>query len=207
MARTPIALADLFRYYRGLPHQMAAIQMLGERIPASILSREMEWFKVWSQAGRVPEDWLLPAIELIKRFEDLRLEASGGEPWTIGYGTSWYTNGAPVREGDRITTTEAESQLRHDLTAFYGPGLFDLIPTAKKWKAGQVAAILSWSYSLGLRAVAASTLRERINGGEDPDVVVNEELPQSGDGLAHRRAAEVQLFAAAGKLQLQQGAG
>jgi len=216
MARTPIDLADLFRYYKGLPHQIAAIQMLGERIPASVLSRESEWFKVWSQSGRAPDDWLAPAVEIIQRFEGLRLEAypdpaSGGDPWTIGYGTTTYADGKPVKKGDRITPTDAALQLRHELTTFYGPGLFDLLPIAKGWKPGQIAAILSWAYNVGLGAVAASTLRQRINGGEDPGVVVSEELPRwdkadgkQMEGLARRRAEEVKLFAAAGKLQLQQ---
>jgi GH24 family phage-related lysozyme (muramidase) len=218
MARTPIALADLFRYYKGLPHQMAAISMLAERIPANILSRESEWFKVWSQSGRTPEDWLKPAMEMITRFEGLRLEAypdpaSGGEPWTIGYGTTSYANGEKVKKGDRITTVEAESQLQQELTGFYGPGLLDLIPTAKDWKPAQIAAILSWAYNVGLGAVAASTLRMRINGGGDPLTVVREELPRWDkadgkpmEGLALRRAEEVKLFAAAEKLQLQQDA-
>jgi hypothetical protein len=83
MTRTPIALADLFRYYRAMPHQMAAIQMLGERIPASILSREMDWFKVWSQAGCIKDE------ELQKQQDGVRLpvpyeyqnDNASGEGW------------------------------------------------------------------------------------------------------------------------------
>lgn len=51
--KKPIRFADLFRYYRGLPHQMAALEILGQQIPASLLHRDNEWFKVWSQAGKI----------------------------------------------------------------------------------------------------------------------------------------------------------
>ncbi len=55
MTKTPIRFADLFRYYKGLPHQIAAIEQLGELIPPSLLHRENEWFKTWSQAGKQPD--------------------------------------------------------------------------------------------------------------------------------------------------------
>lgn len=52
----PIRLFDLFKYYkRGLPHQDAAIQMLEEKLMKAypdLMSRDQEWFKVWSQAGK-----------------------------------------------------------------------------------------------------------------------------------------------------------
>jgi len=55
MSKDPVRLDDLFRYYKGAPHQLAAIQMLGELIPPSLLHRDNEWFKVWSQSGKAPE--------------------------------------------------------------------------------------------------------------------------------------------------------
>lgn len=51
----PLQLQDLFRYFRrGNPYQLAAIQMLQEAMPASLLNRKTAWFQVWSQAGRIP---------------------------------------------------------------------------------------------------------------------------------------------------------
>ena len=50
--KRPVRFTDLFRYYRGLPHQIAALEMLGEAIPASLMHRDNEWFKVWSQDGK-----------------------------------------------------------------------------------------------------------------------------------------------------------
>src|SRR3546814_12847795 len=57
-------------------------------------------------------------IDLIKRFEGLRLTAypdpaTGGDPWTIGFG---HTKG--VKPGMVITAEKAESFLREDLREF-----------------------------------------------------------------------------------------
>lgn len=62
MTKTPIRFADLFRYWRGLPHQIAAVELLGQQIPASLLNRENEWFQVWSQDGKQ-----LPAVTPAER--------------------------------------------------------------------------------------------------------------------------------------------
>ena len=58
-----IRLLDLCRFYRALPHQMAAIQELEAAINKSnpnILGRNQAWFKTWSQSGKILEvtnDW------------------------------------------------------------------------------------------------------------------------------------------------------
>jgi len=52
----PVRLSELFKYYKhGLPYQDAAVKMLEERLMAAypdLMSRDQEWFKVWSQAGK-----------------------------------------------------------------------------------------------------------------------------------------------------------
>jgi hypothetical protein len=54
--QAPITLEQLFRYYRGHPHQMAAIAMLEEDIRLNgyeaAMRRDRPWFGVWSQAGK-----------------------------------------------------------------------------------------------------------------------------------------------------------
>lgn len=69
MTKTPIQFSDLFRYYRGLPHQMAAIQQLGELIPPELLSRDLEWFKTWSQAGKQPDPELISMAQAVAVFQ------------------------------------------------------------------------------------------------------------------------------------------
>jgi len=135
-------------------------------------------------------------IELIKSFEGLELRAypdpgTGGEPWTIGHGHT-----GDVRPGDEITASQADALLADDLFRFEGC-VEDLVPGLNDW---QFAAIVSFAFNVGCGSLAESTLRRRILAGEDPNVVIGEELPRwnkggSGvmPGLVRRRAAEVEL--------------
>jgi hypothetical protein len=56
----PITFEQLFRFYRGLPHQMAAILMLEEDIKRNgyevAMRRDREWFKVWIQDGKIADE-------------------------------------------------------------------------------------------------------------------------------------------------------
>jgi len=60
MANTsPITLQQLFRFYRGLPHQAAAIVQLEEDIRSlgygAAMRRDRPWFAAWSQDGKQPQ--------------------------------------------------------------------------------------------------------------------------------------------------------
>lgn len=62
-------------------------------------------------------------IDLIKQFEGYRSKAypdpaTGGAPWTIGYGTTVYPSGEKVAKGDTITPNHAEYCLRNDVAKF-----------------------------------------------------------------------------------------
>lgn len=50
---TPIRLIDLFRYYKGLPHQNAALLELEQRLlkaDPSAFNRDQDWYGTWSSA-------------------------------------------------------------------------------------------------------------------------------------------------------------
>lgn len=55
----PITLQQLFRFNRGLPHQLAAIGELEADLKENgydaAMRRDREWFHTWSQAGKQPE--------------------------------------------------------------------------------------------------------------------------------------------------------
>ena len=63
MANNKLRLGDLFRFYKGLPHQMAAITELEQAINKAnphIHGRDQGWFKTWSVAGKqtnFPNSW------------------------------------------------------------------------------------------------------------------------------------------------------
>jgi hypothetical protein len=87
-----IRLSDLFRYYKQLPHQMAAVVELEaellKRVP-DLFNRDQPWFKTWSQAGKQPDPiYLEPALRIIKEFEGCHLVAYADPVgiWTIGWG-------------------------------------------------------------------------------------------------------------------------
>ena len=126
----PITLEQLFRFKRPwgeLPHQDAAISELEADIRTSgyavAMRRDRPWFRAWSQDGKQADPVAL-ALPLIRSFEDCKMEAypdpgTGGEPITIGWGSTTYANGNRVRPGDTITQQKADELLdirvRNDL--------------------------------------------------------------------------------------------
>ena len=104
------------------------------------------------------------AEALLHRWEGMVLTpylCSAGVP-TIGLGSTRYLDGRPVRLTDPPITREhalvlARDQLRRRYlraVRAYCPDLTD---------PRRVAALTSWTYNLGPGALAASTLRRRIN--------------------------------------------
>jgi GH24 family phage-related lysozyme (muramidase)/uncharacterized protein YvpB len=198
------------------PHQLAALTLLDQSL-SEAQKREFTdgWRAAGSPAAISDPPWLAPAVEIIKRFEGLKLNAylDPVNVWTIGYGTTRYpgATGGPVRRGDTITQQQAEEYLRHQVMGLYAPGVFHLLPMAKSWPPNRIAALISFAYNVGLGGLERSTLCGRLLLGENPVTVVQEELPRwnkAGNkvmpGLVRRRAAEVELFAG---VQLQQSSG
>ena len=129
---------------------------------------------------------------LIREFEGCRLDAyvCPAGVLTIGYGHT----GPDVHDGQKITQAVANQLLRDDLDRFE-KGITDQIDVTLSQE--QFDALVSWAFNCGLGATADSTLRRRLNAGEDVNTVISEELPRwtSGGmaGLVRRRDAEVKL--------------
>lgn len=135
-----------------------------------------------------------PGVELIRRFEGLRLEAycCPAGVLTIGYGHT----GADVTKGKTITLDEAEALLRADLLEF--EKRVQQIVTAPLTQ-GQFDAMVSFAYNIGIGALQRSTLLRTLNA-EDYAGASAEfmrwtkagavELP----GLVKRRTAEREMF-------------
>jgi GH24 family phage-related lysozyme (muramidase) len=206
--------SDLFRYYKSLPHQMAAVSELEEELLKQVpdlFNRDQPWFKTWSQAGKQPDRpaWFDPARKIVAEFEGCRLEpylCSAGVA-TQGYGR---TGKGITIGGPAISQAQADQWLAEDLQRF-ADGIHRLLPGSQLWGANQQAALISWAFNVGLGAVESSTLRKRLLAGESGVIVIPQELPKwdkaNGKplaGLTRRRAAEVALFA--GKPPLQQSA-
>jgi GH24 family phage-related lysozyme (muramidase) len=149
----PLRLIDLFRYFKGLPHQLAAISELeaaiNKRAP-QLLNRDQPWFKTWSVPGKQTD--LADAIQIIKEFEGCHLSAypdplSGGDPWTIGYGTTRFPDGSAVQRGDKINVIEADMLLRLEVDR-----IAERLRTIPHWASmadPQRCALISFAYNLG----------------------------------------------------------
>jgi GH24 family phage-related lysozyme (muramidase) len=215
MTFNPVRLADLFKYYRGLPHQLAAISELEDALNAAapaLLSKEQAWFKTWSTVGKQTD--LAPAIQLIKEFEGCRLSAypdplSGAEPWTIGYGTTRYSAGTPVKRGDKINVIEADMLLRLEVDRIAQQ--LRAIPNWNAMSDAQRSALVSFAYNLGdfyghtdFETISAA-LRDK-NWAAVPAAMLlyrNPGTPVEA-GLARRRRAEGELWLSGMVPQLQQ---
>jgi lysozyme len=137
-------------------------------------------------------------VAFIKKSEELRLEAypdpgTGGEPWTIGWGS---TRG--VTQGMVITEDEAEERLKADLQPVE---LCIENSVSVPLTQGQHDALCSFVFNLGCVALRNSTLLRKLNAGDD--VGAAEEFKRWDHskgkvlaGLTKRRQAESDMFSA-----------
>jgi lysozyme len=134
-------------------------------------------------------------LAFIKQWEGLRLEAyrCTAGVWTIGYG---HTLG--VTEGARISQEDAEKLLLIDLSI--AESAVSRAVSAELTD-NQFAALVSWTYNVGVGAMRKSTLVRKLNAG-DVGAVPGElaRWNKTGGnkvdaGLSNRRAAEAGLWA------------
>ena len=190
---------NFFRYYLDKPHQKEGVAELFRRMPADLLDEEQLWIKLYRTPKTIEREEATghinqAGINLIKSFEGLRLEpyyCSGGV-LTIGYGCT-----RDVQQGMTITESEAEQRLREDLVRFEEAVRRQIkVPLTPN----EFAAMVSFTFNLGEGALHESTLRRRLNEGQDVQMVIAQEFPKwvraGGEvlyGLQRRRNAEIAL--------------
>lgn len=137
------------------------------------------------------------ALDIIKRFEDLRLEAylCPAGVWTIGWGHT-----AGVRPGDSITRQRAEELLEEDVAAV-DDNLHKVIHV--QLTEGQWDALVSLCFNLRGGALALPRLAPRLMakigsgdfaGAAEEFLDIDRANGQVLAGLARRRQAERELF-------------
>lgn len=140
-------------------------------------------------------------LDLIAKFEGLRLKAypdpgTGGDPWTIGYGTTIYPNGHKVKKGDVITQEQAMEYLRYDTKKFANAvGQVVSVPINQN----RFDALVSFTYNVGISAFSRSTLLRKVNAREYDAAAAEfaKWVYAAGrilPGLVYRREAERNLF-------------
>lgn len=148
--------------------------------------------------GKVTQD----AFDLIKQFEGFRSQAypdpaTGGAPWTIGYGTTAAAGvGITPRRGMVISQDEAEVFLWRAVQ-----GIASALPSMLTREAtdDQFGAIVSFCYNVGLVNFANSSVRRRFNAGDfhgaaDAFLLWNKAGGKVMPGLTRRRRAERAMF-------------
>lgn len=137
-------------------------------------------------------------IDLVKRFEGCVLHAypdpaSGGDPWTIGWGHT----GPEVHKGLVWTQAQADKALHDDLGKF--ADALDLLLGAAKTTANQFDALCSLVYNEGSAKIATSTLLKlHLAGNYDAAANQFQRWIYGGGkvqpGLITRRSAEATLY-------------
>ncbi|MBE4973212.1 lysozyme [Serratia sp. X3] len=137
-------------------------------------------------------------IELIKRFEGLRLKAYQDSVgvWTVGYGWTQPVDGKKVGPGMQIDQATADRLLKCGVV-LYEQGVNQLVKV--RITQGQFDALVSFAYNLGLRSLSTSTLLKKLNTGDKAGAAdeFGKWVNAGGkrlDGLVARRAAEREMF-------------
>jgi lysozyme len=134
---------------------------------------------------------------LIQHYESCRLTAypdpaTGGAPWTIGWGE---TKG--VTRGMTITQAQADEMLRHRLTADFEPAVRRAVcvPLTQR----QFDALVSAVYNIGPGLLTGTTIIGKLNAYDMPGAAA--EFPRWNKaggkvmkGLQRRREAERGVF-------------
>ena len=134
-------------------------------------------------------------LDLIKHYEGLRLNAypdpaTGGEPYTIGYG---HTGG--VKLGDTITQEQADAFLLQDVSKAENYINCQVLQLTQN----QFDALVCFTYNVGIGNLAKSTLLLKLKNKDYHnaslefikwDMAAGKHLA----GLTKRRQAEQQLF-------------
>lgn len=152
------------------------------------------------------DGWLPLADKIVREFEGCSRilatgavtsypdPATGGEPWTIGYGST----GPDIKKHTVWTKAQCDARLLHDLNARFGPAVDKLtkgVPVA----ANQKAALVSFAYNLGEGRLEESTLLRKFRDGNTRGAA-DEFLKwtfangKQMRGLVKRREAERALF-------------
>ena len=146
----------------------------------------------------------IAGIAFIQSWESLRLEAYTATAdearrgiWTIGYGSTYWPNGKPVKQGETLAD-EAEASLLFSITL----DDFELCVCGELvWPIEQhrFDAMVSLAYNIGISAFRGSTIAKLLKAGEH-EAIANQ-FPrwnkQSGKvlaGLSRRREQERNMY-------------
>lgn len=134
-------------------------------------------------------------IELIKRFEGCRLEAYR---CPVGVLTIGYGHTGNVRQGQRITQTDADRLLRED-AAKIESGVRAALGSVRLADC-KMDALVSFAFNVGVGAFGTSTLARKVKANPDDASIRSEFLRwvfaggKRLQGLVRRREEEAKMY-------------
>ena len=137
-------------------------------------------------------------LEKLKQWEGLKTKAykDAGGVWTIGYGHTAMAGSPVPYQGQVITAAEAESILLKDLVQ-YEAAVANNVNV--KLNDNQFAALVSFTFNVGIKAFKKSKLLKKLNNGNFDAVPTelmkwNKAGGKKLQGLVNRRRAEGYLW-------------
>lgn len=127
--------------------------------------------------------------------------ATGGKPYTIGYGSTYHADGTLVNLGE-VWTKEYSIQVKKAVLDKFLIGVLALSPSLMDEPPNRIAAVLSLVYNIGLGNYRISTLRKKVNQKDHQSAFEqffkwNKANGRIMRGLTRRREAEASLFISA----------
>jgi len=144
-------------------------------------------------------------FKIIKNFEGLRLSAyrDAAGVWTIGYGSTRYHDGKPIKPGDQLASEAQADALFANTLGQYEDTVnrYVKVPLTQN----QFDALVSFTYNEGTGALQESTLLVKLNEKNYAEAAAHflawDKItdPKTGqkvvcDTLVQRRREESQLF-------------
>lgn len=120
------------------------------------------------------------------------------EPWTVGFGFTFWPDGRNVVEGDRMGRIDAEIMLQNQVNSRF----LDIVSCIKpeiqpKLTANMLAALISIHHNLGPGNFRKAVFLKLINEGkfkQAADAFLNWKRGNTSNDLLPRRKRERQLF-------------
>ena len=124
--------------------------------------------------------------------------ATGGEPWTIGWGSTRNGLHGFVNRNTVWTQRQCDERFEDDLRRVYVPQVLKALDSAPVTQ-GQLDALVSFTYNLGAGALGRSTLLRKHKEGDYPGAAReflrwNRANGKVMAGLTRRREAEARMY-------------
>lgn len=138
-------------------------------------------------------------LALIKEFEGCKLTSykCPAGVWTIGIGSTRYSDGSPVKQGQTLASIEAALLL---LSKTLAPFEHAVNAIKVELTQNEFDALVSLTYNIGAGNLASSTLVKMLKAGDSKSEIAKQFLrwdKANGKplaGLTRRRNAEAELF-------------